>query len=83
MSREGSGGTPQKPLHERLLMVLWYLASQDKYAAIADRFGMSKSTANLSIRNLLSFICTYLCDKLIRWSTRDEQEEMQALYMDL
>ena len=83
MSREGSGGTPQKPLHERLLMVLWYQASQDKYAAIADNFGMDKSTANLSIRNLLSFICTYLCDKLIHWPTRDEQEEMQALYMDL
>ena len=42
------GGSEPETRHERLLMM--YLASQDKYSAIADRFGISDSTANVAIR---------------------------------
>ena len=56
VDRVSSGGSAQTPLHERILFTLWYLASQDKYASVADRFGVSESTACTSVRNLLQFI---------------------------
>ena len=41
VDRQGMGGNKPETLYEHLLMMLWYLASQDKYSAIADRFGVS------------------------------------------
>ena len=81
--RVGSGGSPQKPLSHRILMTLWYLASNDKYASIADRFGMSESTCNTGIRNIISFINMNLRDRLIRWPTAHEQHETESLYLQL
>ena len=34
-------------------MMLWYMAGQDKYSTIADRFGTCESTAYVAIRKLL------------------------------
>ena len=39
VDRQWMGGSNPETLYERLLMMLWYLASQDKYSAIADRCG--------------------------------------------
>ena len=41
VGRQGMGGSKPKTLYEHLIMMLWYLDSQDKYSAIADRFGVS------------------------------------------
>lgn len=78
-----TGGSPQIPLEERLLIFLWYMASLDKYAAIDDRFGVSESTASYAIRNLISFIHDYLLSIIILWPTPEEQQEMKDMYMDL
>lgn len=83
LSRCSTGGYPQIPLEERLLIFLWYMASLDKYAAIADRFGVSESTASYAIRNLISFIHDYLLSIIISWPTPQEQQEMKDMYMDL
>lgn len=83
LSRCSTGGSPQIPLEERLLIFLWYMASLDKYAAIADRFGVSESTASYAIRNLKSFIHDYLLSIIISWPTPQEQQEMKDMYMDL
>lgn len=76
IERAGYGGCKQKTLHERLLMTLWYMANKDKYSSIADRFGMSESTANVAISRLLEFINHHLRDVLICWPTEAEQIEM-------
>ena len=81
--RTGSGGSPQKPLQERILMLLWYMASLDKYASIADGFGVSESTACSAIRNLLQFITDLQMNKIIVWPNAAEIQEMRDLYMDL
>ena len=81
--KEGSGGSPQVPLDQRVLLFLWYMSSLDKYSSVADRFGLSESTACSAIHNLLQFLQDHLTQKLIVWPTREEQREMQDMYMDL
>lgn len=76
----GSGGSPQKPLDQRVLAMLWFLASQDKYASIADRFNFSESTACDAIRKLLKFMSDHLLNKLIVWPSADERQRIAALY---
>ena len=78
--RTGSGGETQKPLEERLLAMLWFLASQDKYASIADRFGWSESTVCVAIRKLLLFVSENLLDKLIVWPSEAAQRECSEHY---
>ena len=81
--RKSSGGTPQKALYDRLLMLLWFLASVDKYSSIADRFGFSESTACMAIHNLVFFIQEYLLEKIIVWPNEEEQKFIEALYFGL
>ena len=64
-------------------MVLWYVASQDKYASLADRFGVSESTACCSVRCLLTFISDHLLEKIITWPTEGECREISAMYNEL
>lgn len=59
------------------------MASLDKYAAIADRFGVSESKASYAIPNLISFIHDYLLSIISLWPTPKEQQEMKDMYMDL
>ncbi|XP_062610167.1 uncharacterized protein LOC134271947 [Saccostrea cucullata] len=83
LCRMSTGGSAQTPLEDRLLMFLWYMASLDKYAAIADRFGTSESTALYSIHNLITFISDYLLDAVILWPTPTEIQEIKDMYFDL
>ncbi|KAJ8304911.1 hypothetical protein KUTeg_018494 [Tegillarca granosa] len=83
LCRHSSGGSEQIPLHNRILILIWYMASLDKYSSIADRFGVSESTASCAIRNLLQFIQENLVKKVIIWPTGDELQEIQDLYMEL
>ena len=46
LCRQDTGGSLQIPLRKRVLMMLWYLSSLDKYSSIAGRFGISESTAS-------------------------------------
>ena len=78
----GSGGVVQKPLEERLLVTLWFLASLDKYASIADRFNFSESTACDSVRKLLRFMTDHLLEKLITWPSEVQQQESMDKFED-
>lgn len=81
--RLSSGGSVQKPLNERLLILMWYMASLDKYSSIADRFGISESTACCAVRNLLHFMNEYLLEELVVWPTAEEKREIQDMYNEL
>lgn len=83
MCRRSTGGSEQKPLEDRLLLLLWFMASSDKYASVADRFGVSESTACTTIHNLLQFIQEHLQDKLIVWPNANELQEMEGMYEEL
>ncbi|XP_053407684.1 LOW QUALITY PROTEIN: uncharacterized protein LOC123548132 [Mercenaria mercenaria] len=81
--RRSSGGSPQIPLEDRVLMMLWFMASLDKYSALADIFGVSESTASSAIRNLLKFTQEQLVDRVITWPSNDELQEIQDMYEEL
>lgn len=82
VDRQGQGGSVQVPLGDRLLMLFWYMASKDKYASSADRFGISESTASYAIRNLMAFISGHLLHRVIVWPTQEEMQEMQDLFSE-
>ena len=44
---------------------------------------MAESTANLAIRNLMTFVNRFVCEGVICWATAAEQQEMQYMYNDL
>lgn len=79
LDRKSTGGVPQTTLHKRVLIMLWYMASKDKYESLADRFGVSTSTVCCSIRPLLQFISDYLLDKIIVWPSQEECQEMSEI----
>ena len=83
VGRQGMGGSKPKTLYEHLLVMLWYLSSQDKYSAIADRFGVSESTANVAIRELLVFLNENLRDTFICWPTHADKVEISGKYEQL
>lgn len=64
-------------------MFLWYMASLDKDATIADRFGMNESTASYAIQNLIQFVYDYLLDKIVTWPTAEEQQKIPETYLEL
>ena len=80
LCREGSGESPQNPLQDRLLVMLWYLSSQDRYSSVADKFGICESTANTAIRNRMLFTKEYLVERLITWPSNHEQQEIKGIY---
>ena len=55
------------------------MASLDKFASIAERFGMSESTACDALHDLIHFIHQYLLDKVVVWPTAEESQEIQDL----
>lgn len=82
--RTGTGGVPQIPLHKRVLILLWYMASLDKFSSIADRFGICESSACRSIvHNLLFFIEEHLVRRVIVWPTAEEMAETAGMFQEL
>ena len=77
VGRQGMGGSKPKTRHEHLFMMLWYLASQDKYSTITDRFGSRESTANVAIRKLLVFLSDNLRETFICWPTDADKVEIE------
>ena len=82
-TRVSSGGSPQKPLEHRVLVLLWFMASLDKYSSIADRFGMSESTACIAVHTLLGFVHENLLRKIIVWPSAPEQQEIKSIYSEV
>ena len=80
IDRTGTGGVPQIPLNQRLLVLLWYFASLDKYSSIA---GIAESTACSIIHNLVIFMEEHLLNKVIVWPTAAEMAETARLYQEL
>ena len=81
--RIGEGGCPQRPLQDRLLILLFYMSTLDKYQSIAHRFGLGESRAHNVVHTLVKFISQHLVDTLITWPSNDEKQEMKDMFYGL
>lgn len=59
--------TPEKGL----LMCIWYLANQETYREMSDRFNVCQSTALITIRKVVKYFVT-IRQRYIKWPTEEE-----------
>jgi hypothetical protein len=57
----------------KTLMCLWYLANQNSFREIADKFNVTKSKAHASILQVLCKICS-LSSQFIQWPSHQEMD---------
>jgi len=67
------GGRPQISVTCKTLLLLWYLANDNSYREMCDKFGMSKSSAHRVINSMLDEILK-LGPQFIKWWTDVEKE---------
>lgn len=65
--REPAAGRPQISHEKDLLMMLWYIGSQETIRSIADRFNVSESTFHSHNRRLLDVFQKYFLQKFVIW----------------
>uniref|UniRef100_A0A8W8P2C4 DDE Tnp4 domain-containing protein n=1 Tax=Magallana gigas TaxID=29159 RepID=A0A8W8P2C4_MAGGI len=65
--REPAAGRPQISREKDLLMMLWYIGSQETIRSIADRFNVSESTFHSHNRRLLDVFQKYFLQKFVIW----------------
>ena len=74
------GGRPQLPDQIKVLLSIWYISGKEPYCRIADRFGVSESTACTITRTIFRVISESLMPKFIVWPSQVEQREIIHLY---
>ncbi|KAK3107927.1 hypothetical protein FSP39_025458, partial [Pinctada imbricata] len=73
--REYAGGRPQNALDKDLLMMLWYLSTQETVRSISDRFNVQESTFILHNQRLLD-VFSSLCKNFIVWPSDAEKQQV-------
>lgn len=73
------GGRPDIPLVKKLLMFLWYMANQNSFREIADKFDVSQSAAHRSIVELLRVLCS-MSSSFITWPSNCEKRTSAAAF---
>ncbi|XP_037775058.1 uncharacterized protein LOC119572148 [Penaeus monodon] len=69
------GGQPRVPLEMKTAMFLWYMANQNSFREIRDKFNVSRSTAHEIIVSALDSVCQ-LAASFITWP--DENENLRS-----
>ncbi|XP_037772937.1 uncharacterized protein LOC119568476 [Penaeus monodon] len=69
------GGQPRVPLEMKTAMFLWYMANQNSFREIGDKFNVSRSTAHEIIVSALDSVCQ-LAASFITWP--DENENLRS-----
>lgn len=63
----------------KTLMFLWYMANQNSFREIADKFNVTKSKAHGCIVELLERVCN-LSSRFIQWPSPQEQEQSAQFF---
>ncbi|KAL0974029.1 hypothetical protein UPYG_G00214470 [Umbra pygmaea] len=58
LQKEHSRGLPPVPVTKKVLMFLWYMANQNSFREMSDKFDVSQSSAHRIILEVLTIICT-------------------------
>jgi hypothetical protein len=67
--RKPAAGRPQVSHEKDLLMMLWYIGSQETIRSIADRFNVSESTFHSHNRKMLDIFQHHFLSKFVIWPT--------------
>ena len=62
---------------KELLILLWYMANQNSFREIGDKFGITTSSAYRVVVRMISYFCKILPDVITRWT--DEEKETNAV----
>ena len=77
-----NSGRLQTTLEKDLMMLLWYLGTQETVRSISDRFGVQESTFILHNRRLLD-VFSDLCKKFEKWPNNEEKQEIMPNFEDI
>ncbi|XP_062611814.1 uncharacterized protein LOC134273647 [Saccostrea cucullata] len=79
--RQQRGGRLQTTLENDLMMLLWFLGTQETVRSISDRFDVQESTLILHNRRLLD-VFSDLCKKFVKWPNNEEKQEIMSEFED-
>lgn len=68
------------PLDKQVLMLLYWLAHQEQFRLLGDRFNVSESTAHTLCHRLIEIITQELSAKFIQWPDAERQRVISNFY---
>lgn len=80
-SQQGHG-LPPVPVTKKVLMFLWYMANQNSFREMSDKFDVSQSTAHRIIVQVLTIMST-LGSSFVSWPNRCEKAASAAAFQRL
>lgn len=75
------GGREQMGAEKQLLICLWYIADNECYRSIADRFGVAESSALTAVRDVIAWLAS-LASIFIRWPRGDRVTECEQGFFE-
>ena len=78
---QNHGGREKLTAEVHLLVTLWYLANQECFRAVADRFGVSESSALRAVRRITDWL-RGLAHIFIRWPNVTKAKETERLFYE-
>lgn len=73
LGEEHNQGLPPVPTTKKVLMFLWYMANQNSFREMSEKFDVSQSTAHRAVLQVLDIICT-MGTLFISWPNASEKE---------
>ncbi|KAG7330159.1 hypothetical protein KOW79_006381 [Hemibagrus wyckioides] len=82
LKRQKARGQPTVPVRMKVLMFLWYMANQNGFRDISDKFDVSESTAHKSVLEVLAIFST-LGPSFISWPNPGRKKNTSAAFQKL
>lgn len=75
-----ASGRRAVPLDKQVLVLLYWLAHQEQFRLLGDRFNVSESTAHSICYRLIDIITSQLSKKFIQWPDAERQRVIANFY---
>lgn len=79
INKEHSQGVQPVPMTKKVLLFLWYMANQNSFREISDKFDVSQSSAHRIVVELLDTLCT-MGHTFISWPNAFEKASSTAAF---
>ncbi|XP_054599280.1 uncharacterized protein [Nothobranchius furzeri] len=82
VGREHHQGLPPVPVTKKVLMFLWYMANQNSFREMSDKFDVFQSAAHQIIVDVLKILCT-LASNFVSWPNACEKATSALAFQQL